>query len=208
MQTSNFKILLAQQNYHIGNFGYNTRKIKTAIEAGKALGADLIVFSELAVCGYPPRDFLFAEDFIKQCENSIQDIEKSTGDIAVLVGAPRRNNQSAGKRLFNSVYFIADGKTRQIIDKTCLPTYDVFDEDRHFESANEWNIVEYKATRLAITICEDIWNMGVHPLYTVCPMDQLMKHRPDMMINLSASPFDYTHHDDRLAILSACVLRG
>ena len=203
MQNMNLKVLLAQQNYHIGNFGYNLQKIKRAIENGKEFGADIVVFSELAVCGYPPRDFLYAQDFITQCETSIQEIEKCTECIAVLVGAPRRNLDPIGKRLYNSVYFISDGKTRQIIDKTCLPTYDVFHEDRHFESANEWNIVEYKGNRLAVTICEDIWNMGTHPLYTTCPMDQLMQQKPNMMINLSASPFDYTHHHDRLAILGA-----
>lgn len=203
MQKKNLKILLAQQNYHIGHFGYNLQKIKLAIEKGKQLGADLIVFTELAVCGYPPRDFLYAQDFISQCETSIQEIEQCTDGIAVLIGAPRRNVNPTGKRLYNSVYFITDGATKQIIDKTCLPTYDVFDEDRHFESANQWNIVEHKGNRIAVTICEDIWNMGAHPLYRVCPMDQLMQQQPNMMINLSASPFDYTHHHDRLAILGA-----
>ena len=203
MQNNGIKILLAQQNYHIGNFDYNLQKIKQAIEAGKNLGADVVVFSELAVCGYPPRDFLYAADFIRHCEHSIHEIEKSTSGIAVLVGAPRQNPNPAGKRLYNSVYFIADGKTQQIIDKTCLPTYDVFDEDRHFEQANNWNIIEYKGNRLAVTICEDIWNMGAHPLYNICPMDKLMEQKPNMMINLSASPFDYTHHHDRLAILGA-----
>ena len=150
MQKKAIKILLAQQNYHIGNFEYNLKKIKYAIEDGKQRGADLVVFSELAVCGYPSRDFLYAADFIRHCEQSIHEIEKSTSGIAVLVGAPRKNPDTAGKRLYNSVYFIADGTTQQIIDKTCLPTYDVFDEDRHFEQANNWNIIEYKGNRLEI----------------------------------------------------------
>ncbi|HPH85180.1 MAG TPA: NAD+ synthase [Ferruginibacter sp.] len=201
------KIFLAQQNYHIGNFEYNTRKMKEAIRQAREDGAHLVVFSELSVCGYPPRDFLYFNDFINACYASIDEICSEANGIAVLVGAPHRNPVTEGKNLFNAAYFLADGEIKQVIHKTCLPTYDVFDEDRYFEPANEWNVVEYMGRRIAVTVCEDIWNLGNDPLYRVCPMDMLMEHQPDLMINLSASPFDYTHDADRKAAVKANVLK-
>jgi NAD+ synthase (glutamine-hydrolysing) len=201
------KIFLAQQNYHIGNFEYNTNKMKEAIRQAREDGAHLVVFSELSVCGYPPRDFLYFNDFINACYASIDEICKEANGIAVLIGAPHRNPVLEGKNLFNAAYFLADGEIKQVIHKTCLPTYDVFDEDRYFEPANEWNIVEFMGKRIAVTVCEDIWNLGNDPLYRVCPMDMLMKHKPDLMINLSASPFDYTHDADRKAAVKANVLK-
>jgi NAD+ synthase (glutamine-hydrolysing) len=96
---------------------------------------------------------------------------------------------------------------KQTIQKTCLPTYDIFDEDRYFEPASTWNVVSFKGKKIAVTICEDIWNLGDNPLYTICPMDKLMMQQPDFMINLSASPFDYTHDEDRKAVVKANVLK-
>ena len=201
------KIMLAQQNYHIGNFESNTLKIIDAIEEGKKQHADLVVFSELSVCGYPPRDFLYFNDFIEKCNDAIEQIKQAASGIAVLVGGPQRNSVISGKDLFNAAYFIEEQQIKQVIHKTCLPTYDVFDEDRYFEPANEWNIVEFKGKKLAVTICEDIWNLGNNPLYRHCPMDMLMSQHPDAMINLSASPFDYTHDEDRKAAVKANVLK-
>lgn len=201
------KIFLAQLNYHIGNFESNTTRIIAAIEEAKLAGGDLVVFSELAVCGYPPRDFLYFHDFIDKCYEAIDQISQAAVGIAVLVGAPQRNPVVHGKDLYNAAYFLADGKVQQIIQKTCLPTYDVFDEDRYFEPASEWNIIHYKGKKMAVTICEDIWNLGDNPLYNICPMDQLIKQQPDLMINLSASPFDYTHDEDRKAAVKANVLK-
>ncbi|MFZ1529047.1 MAG: NAD+ synthase [Ferruginibacter sp.] len=201
------KIFLAQQNYHIGNFEANTSKIINAIKAAKAAGGDLVVFSELAVCGYPPRDFLYFKDFINKTMAAVGQIAQQAVGIAVLVGSPSLNPSAQGKDLHNSAYFLADGEIKNVLHKTCLPTYDVFDEDRYFEPANSWNIIEYKGKKLAVTICEDIWNLGNNPLYTVCPMDELTKLQPDAMINLSASPFDYTHDEDRKAAVKANVLK-
>ncbi|MFC4262427.1 NAD+ synthase [Ferruginibacter yonginensis] len=201
------KIYLAQQNYHIGNIEANTQKIIEAISIAKKEGADLVLFSELAVCGYPPRDFLYFNDFIQKCNKAIENIATHADGIAVLVGAPHKNEAFQGKDLYNAAYFLVDKKVQQIIHKTCLPTYDVFDEDRYFEPATTWNIVHYKGKKLAVTICEDIWNLGDNPLYTVCPMDQLMALQPDVMLNLSASPFDYTHDEDRHAAVKANVLK-
>jgi NAD+ synthase (glutamine-hydrolysing) len=187
------KIFLAQQNYHIGNFESNTQKIISAVREAKAAGGDLVVFSELAVCGYPPRDFLEFNDFIEQCQESIDKIREESDTIGVLVGAPSRNPKIQGKDLFNSAYLLYEKEVKGIVHKTLLPTYDIFDEYRYFEPAYEWNVLEFKGKRLAVTICEDIWNVGENPMYRVSPMDNLALQRPDLMINLSASPFDYVH---------------
>lgn len=201
------KIVLAQQNYHIGNFESNTSKIIAAINIAKQQQADLIVFSELCICGYPPRDFLDFADFINRCYYSLDSIKEHADTIGVLVGAPDRNTAFEGKDLFNAAYFLYDKKIHGVAHKTCLPTYDVFDENRYFEPAYSWDIIEFKGRKLAVTVCEDIWNLGHNPLYRICPMDKLMEKAPDMMINLSASPFDYTHVDDRKATIKANVIK-
>jgi NAD+ synthase (glutamine-hydrolysing) len=195
------KIALAQQNYHIGNFEANTAKIIEGIKWAKAQGADIILFSELCICGYPPRDFLEFDDFINKCYSAIDEIKQHADTIAVLVGGPDRNPVREGKDLFNAAFFLYEKEVKAIAHKTCLPNYDVFDEYRYFEPAYNWNVIEFKGKKLAVTICEDIWNLGDNPLYRNCPMDELMKHQPDIMLNLSASPFDYTHVEDRKAIV-------
>jgi len=201
------KIFLSQQNYHIGNFESNTQKIISAIESAKQQGGDLIVFSELSVCGYAPRDFLEFEDFISKSYAAIDEIKQHADTIGVLVGAPDRNPIREGKDLFNGAFLLYEKEIKAIAHKTCLPNYDVFDEYRYFEPAYGWNIMEFKGKRLAVTICEDIWNLGDNPLYRVCPMDELMKQQPDVMINLSASPFDYTHDEDRKATIKSNVVK-
>ncbi|MEO8711412.1 MAG: NAD+ synthase [Parafilimonas sp.] len=201
------KISLAQQNYHIGNFESNTAKIIAAIKQAKKEGADLIVFSELCICGYPPRDFVEFSDFINKCYKAIDEIKIHADGIAVLVGSPARNPVFDGKDLFNAAFFLYEKEVKAEIHKTLLPTYDVFDEYRYFEPSFNWNVVEFKGKKLAITICEDIWNLGDNPLYRICPMDILMQQNPDVMINISASPFDYTHNEDRKATIKLNVLK-
>ena len=201
------KILLAQQNYHIGNFESNTEKIIAAIKTAKDAKADLIVFSEMSICGYPARDFVEFNDFINKCYAAIDEIKKHADTIGVIVGSPARNPNPKGKELFNAAFFLYEQKVIAEIHKTLLPTYDVFDEYRYFEPAYEWNVVEFKGKKLAITICEDIWNLGNNPLYRVCPMDILMEQSPDIMINLSASPFDYTHGEERIGVVRDNVLK-
>lgn len=201
------KIVLAQQNYHIGNFELNTQKIITAIREAKAAGADLILFSEMCVCGYPARDFVEFNNFITQCEAAVDIIRQEADTIGVLIGSPSRNPSKLGKDLFNAAFFLYEKKVVAEIHKTLLPTYDVFDEYRYFEPAADWKVVPFKGKKLAITICEDIWNLGDNPLYTICPMDRLMEQQPDIMLNLSASPFDYTHDEDRKAVIKANVIK-
>jgi len=130
------KISIAQQNYHIGNFEENTEKILGAIELAKKEGADLILFSEMSVCGYPARDFVEFDDFITKCYESIDTIRKAADTIGVLIGSPARNPGKKGKDLFNAAFFLYEQKIVAEIHKTLLPTYDVFDENRYFEAAN------------------------------------------------------------------------
>lgn len=200
-------IFLAQQNYHIGNFEANTQKIIDAIRIAKSKGAELIIFSELCVCGYPPRDFLEFEDFINESMQAIDRIREEADSIAVLVGAPSRNPKAEGKDLFNSAYFLYEKEVKQVVHKTLLPTYDIFDEYRYFEPAAQWQVIPFKGKKLAVTICEDIWDISDNPLYLVRPMDVLNEQQPDIMINLSASPFDYIHAAERKRIVALNVAR-
>jgi len=201
------KIFIAQQNYHIGNFEYNIQKIISAIETAKAAGGDLILFSEMSVCGYPARDFVEFNDFIAKCYDAIDRIKMHADTIGVIIGSPAKNQFQKGKSLFNAAFFLHEQSIKAEIHKTLLPTYDVFDEYRYFEPAYEWKTILFKGKRLAITICEDIWNLGDSPLYRICPMDLLMEEQPDIMLNLSASPFDYTHDEDRKSVIKANVLK-
>jgi NAD+ synthase (glutamine-hydrolysing) len=201
------KIFIAQQNYHIGNFESNTAKIIEAIKIAKSQNADLIVFSELSICGYAPKDFLEFKDFIDKCYHAIDVIKEHADTIGVLVGAPDINPAREGKDLFNGAFLLYEKEIKAVAHKTCLPNYDVFDEYRYFEPAFTWNVMEFKGKRLAVTICEDIWNLGNNPLYRICPMDILMQQKPDVMINISASPFDYTHDEDRKATIKSNVIK-
>ncbi len=202
------KITIAQLNFLIGDFTGNVDKMLAAVETAKKEGADIICFSELATCGYPPRDFLEFGDFIRQAEKAIKRLAKAAKKIAIVVGSPARNPVVEGKDLFNAAYFLADGKIKQVAHKALLPTYDVFDEYRYFEPGNEFKIVRYKGKRIALTVCEDIWNIGnKNPLYTVCPMDEMMPQKPDFILNLSASPFSFTQAKSRIKVVRANIKR-
>jgi NAD+ synthase (glutamine-hydrolysing) len=201
------KIAIAQQNYHIGNFEDNTRKIMGAIQYAKSRKADLVIFSELSICGYPPRDFLEFDDFINECYKAIDIIKEQADTIGVIIGSPQRNPLKEGKDLFNAAWLLYDKKVVGVAHKTLLPNYDVFDEYRYFEPGFEWKVLEFKGKKIALTVCEDIWNLGDNPLYRQCPMDVLITQQPDLMINISASPFDYDHDQDREEIVRANVIK-
>lgn len=179
-------------------------KMKEAVDEAAAAAADLIVFPELAVPAYPPRDFLEFDDFIERCEQSIAGLARHSGDkgLAVIVGSPERNPVPEGKDLYNAAWFIEGGAVRQIVRKGLLPTYDVFDEYRYFEPSREFRIIRFKGRRIALTICEDLWNIGnENPLYTINPMEELMKQEPEIMINIAASPFAHGHTSERKNVL-------
>ncbi len=197
------KIALAQLNYRVGDFGNNVSRIIENIEIAKSKDADVVVFAELSVCGYPPRDFLEFDDFIRRSDEAVALIAEKCRGIAAIVGAPSVNPAPKGKPLYNSAYFLADGKVLAKAHKTLLPNYDVFDEYRYFEPNRlPYSVVEYKECRFAMTICEDLWNISDDPLYIRNPMDELKRLDPDVIINIAASPFSYNQPETRRDILA------
>jgi len=209
------KITLAQLNYYIGDFEGNLKKILNAVRRARDLGSDLVVFSELSICGYPPLDLLEREDFITTCNRYIERISESIDSkIGVLVGGPEFNKQKEGKLLFNSVFFLLDGKVQQVFRKSLLPTYDIFDEYRYFEPNREFKVLEYKGKRLAITICEDLWDeqpfeseFSRSRLYTTNPLEELTGYNPDVIINLAASPFAHRKMEVKQSIFTGKAAR-
>lgn len=185
------KIALAQINFHIGNFEVNTSKIIQAVQRAKAENADLVIFSELAITGYPPRDFLEFHDFIDKAQQAVAEIATHCIGVAAILGLPTYNSKVKGKNLFNSAAFLSDGKVQKYIHKSLLPNYDIFDEYRYFEPNRHFELISFKGKKIALTICEDIWDVEENQLYTINPMDELIKLEPDLMINLAASPFNY-----------------
>jgi len=193
------KFTVAQLNYHIGNFEGNKELICKAIRKAKAEGSDLIIFSELCIPGYPPLDLLDRIDFIEKCEQTVQEIADECKGIAAIVGSPTFNKKSEGKKLFNSALLLSDGKIIFSVNKALLPTYDIFDEYRHFEPEKQFSVFSFKGLNLAITICEDLWDeqpfdneFEKNRLYTVSPMEELASQNPDLIINIAASPFSYS----------------
>ena len=196
------KIGISQLNFHIGNFDENLTSVAFEIKKAQQFNLDILICSELAICGYPPLDLLEFKSFIDQCTEALERLAKICTDIAVLIGAPTVNPEPTGKKLFNSAYFLADGQVKQVFHKTLLPTYDIFDEYRYFEPNKEFKILKYKERKLAVTICEDLWyeqpfeaDLSNKRLYTINPMDELIKEGPEIIINLAASPFSYTKID-------------
>ncbi|MFB6317835.1 NAD+ synthase [Saccharicrinis sp. FJH54] len=202
------KIALAQLNYIVSHFEYNHNKMAAAIEEAKKSGAELIVFSELSICGYPPHDLLEKREFFDTCMLWVNKLAGLSKDIAIIVGSPSLNENPRGKRLHNSAFFLNNGKIEKVFNKTLLPTYDVFDEYRYFEPNRDFDILEFGGKKFAVTICEDIWEKQpvLNPfaqsrLYSVVPMEQIIKLEPDMLINIAASPFSYVQEGTRKRVL-------
>jgi len=202
------KVALAQLNYMIGDFEGNADKIIRNIEKARNQGADMVVFSELSVTGYYPHDLLEKKEFIEKAEETVRKIAGHCRGIAAIIGAPRINEYERGEKLFNSAYFLTDGEIRSVHNKTLLPTYDIFDEYRHFEPNSDFSIVEYKGKKIAITICEDLWDdqltaneFAKDKLYKVSPMEKLSKFNPAFVVNISASPFSYNQETWRKDVL-------
>ncbi|MCX6253094.1 MAG: NAD+ synthase [Bacteroidia bacterium] len=208
------KITVAQLNYHIGNFARNKDLICNAIKKAKADGSDLIIFSELCISGYPPLDLLDRLDFIEKCNLTVNEIADECRGIAAIVGSPTLNNKPEGKKLFNSALLLSEGKVIFCANKALLPTYDIFDEYRYFEPENRFSVFLFKGLRLAITICEDLWDEQPFDnefektrLYTVSPMEELANQDPDIIINISASPFSYTKIEAKENIFKSKALK-
>ena len=209
------KIAWAQLNFHIGNFESNANKIIEHIQKAKSNGVDLVIFPELALCGYPPLDFLESNHFIEECIKSMAYIAIHCDGIAAIVGAPALNTLETGKRLYNAAYFIENKRVQKVIKKTLLPNYDIFDEYRYFEPNRSFELVEVKGHKIALTICEDLWDeqdetftpLNHSKMYTLSPMKELMKLKPEVMINIAASPFSYVQHQIRLKVLQRNALK-
>ena len=178
-------------------------------------GADLVVFSELSICGYPPLDLLERKEFIDAClshiEKLAEDIDPDTG---VLVGGPEPNPDSEGKMLFNSVFFLHGGKVRQIFRKSLLPTYDIFDEYRYFEANREFEVLEFKGKKLAVTVCEDLWDeqpfdneYARSRLYTTNPLEEIVSLSPHAILNLAASPYSHRKMESKQSIFTGKAKR-
>ena len=184
---------LAQLNPTVGDLAGNRRKILDAYTALVAQGAELVVFPELAVCGYPPRDLLFKRRFVPDVAETLAQIAAATGAVPAIVGTVELNPTGRGRPFYNSAAFCYRGAVVAIGRKCLLPTYDVFDEDRYFEPATSPTVVDHAGVRIGLTICEDIWT---HPMISTrrlysgrMPIEQLADQKCDLMVNLSASPW-------------------
>jgi NAD+ synthase (glutamine-hydrolysing) len=193
------KITVAQLNYHIGNFKKNKELICNAIGKAKSENSDLVIFSELCIPGYPPLDLLDRLDFIERCNETVLDIAKECNGITAIVGSPTLNRNPEGKKLFNSALVLSEGKIVYSANKALLPTYDIFDEYRYFEPETRFNVFIFNGLKLAITICEDLWDEQPFDnefektrLYTLSPMEEISNLKPDLIVNISASPFSYS----------------
>jgi len=187
------RIALVQINPIIGDFPRNIATLSLWIDKAKEAGCDLVIFPEMAVCGYPPQDLLERPAFLADLEHNFQKLVQETKGIGVLCGTILRHTTKAGKTLHNSAVLFEDGEILFSAYKRLLPSYDVFDENRYFEPGQESQKFQYKGLNLGITICEDIWNdkgFLERPLYTEDPVAELMEgSKPDLLINLAASPF-------------------
>jgi len=188
------RIGLAQLNTIVGDLAGNRRRILDAYRALVAQGAELVLFPELIVCGYPPRDLLLKKRFVRDVEESTRAIAAEIGDVPAVIGTVEANANGTGRPAFNAAAFCHRGRILHSAHKCLLPTYDVFDEDRYFEPATAPTVVEFAGKRIGLTICEDIWTHEMVPtrrLYDAqTPVAQLAAQRCDLVLNLSASPWN------------------
>jgi NAD+ synthase (glutamine-hydrolysing) len=197
---------LAQINTTVGDLAGNRRRILDAYAELVGRGAELVVFPELSTCGYPPRDLLFKRHFVPDVEISMKAIAAAVGEVPALVGTVEANPGGSGRPFFNSAAFCHRGKVASVARKCLLPTYDVFDEDRYFEPATQPTIIIHNGVRIGVTICEDIWThpmISTRRLYNgLDPVKQLAAHGCDLMVNLSASPWDHGKSDVRQTLVT------
>jgi NAD+ synthase (glutamine-hydrolysing) len=206
------KIALAQINPTVGDFTGNLEKIVAGCRRAAEQGARLAVFSELAICGYPPADFLEKPSFLARCRTAVDELGVATADLptAVLVGAALPAPAGTGKPAVNAAVLLDRGQLRLEQHKRLLPFYDVFDEQRYFCAASSQRVAELDGVRLAITICEDAWNdkdFWPRRLYAIDPMEEIMSQHPEVHINLSSSPFWHGKREVRRQMLAAIARR-
>ena len=187
------KIALAQINTTVGDISGNADRVLQIMERCKAMGADLAVFPELCLTGYPPRDLLGLHGFVESNLQALLKIGAHSGRMGVIVGFVDRNPKKEGRRLYNAAALLAQGKVQTVVHKTLLPTYDVFDEDRYFEKAADIRLASFGGRVLGISICEDAWNsedFWSRPLYPTDPIRNQVGQGASLLINISASPYE------------------
>ena len=206
------KIALAQINPTVGDFTGNIARILAASQRAAGSGARLTVFSELVLCGYPPADLLEKPSFLARCVSAIDELRHATASLptAILLGTALPAPARSGKRAVNAAILLDKGQILLEQHKMLLPFYDVFDEQRYFAPATSQNVIEFEGERLAITICEDAWNdknFWPNRLYPTDPIEDLMRQRPTILLNISASPFWHRKIETRRQMLTAIAQR-
>jgi NAD+ synthase (glutamine-hydrolysing) len=203
------RLLNAQLNYTVGDLQGNTRKILQTLEEAKKKQVDIVVFSEMAISGYPPEDLLLHDSFLEEMEASLKKIEEASVGLFVVVGTVRRNEDKAGNPLCNSAAILENGRLVGYHDKWLLPTYDVFDERRYFNPGSEVVLWHYKGKKIAVLVCEDIWQHAKWPglaIYERDPVEALKLQAPDLVIAISASPYHLQKLSLRVQIAKAVAV--
>jgi len=204
------KIGILQLNFTVGDFNGNSEKLVSAYESAVKGGAELCVSSELGLCGYPPRDLLNRRDFVESHDRALRGVAKRVGKVPLLIGGIEKTNQKTGRPLYNAVFLVEKGKVRGVARKILLPTYDVFDEDRYFEAGDKVGVVKIAEKRVGVTICEDIWNdedLWPERRYRIDPVRELAKKGMDLLINVSASPWNIGKEKVRYRLLAEVAKR-
>jgi NAD+ synthase (glutamine-hydrolysing) len=202
------KILLAQLNYIVGDLKGNTEKILSTLQHARKENVDLVVFSELAICGYPPEDLLLEEGFIEAVDQCLKKIIQASEDLTVIIGMPRENPSGQGKPFHNSAAIVQGGHLLGYYDKSLLPTYDVFDEGRYFEPGTTPLIWECKGKKFAVLICEDIWQHAKQIPYTNYvrdPINELTSNSVDFLVVIAASPYHVKKIDQRIGVCQQVI---
>jgi NAD+ synthetase len=206
------KIALAQINPTVGDFTANLAKIVAESKRAAGSGARLAVFSELAICGYPPADFLEKPSFLNSCAAAVEELARTTAALpcAILVGVALPAPTGLGKRAVNAAILLDKGQVLLQQNKMLLPFYDVFDEQRYFAPATSQRVIDFEGERLAITVCEDAWNdknFWPQRLYPIDPVEDLMNQKPTILINISASPYWHGKRPIRQRMLATIAQR-
>lgn len=204
------RIALAQINPIIGDIAGNSLMITAAIDQARAQGAHLVVFPEMTILGYPPKDLLLKPSVIDECLHALSELAVHCTDIAAIIGFAAPSDSPRGRALYNAAAFCHQGKVIKRFVKSLLPTYDVFDERRYFEPGPPSDIIEFMGVKLGVTICEDLWNdseLFDRPLYHEEPLELLAIAGAQVMINASASPFVLGKHAFRQQLFSRAAKR-
>ncbi len=209
------KIALAQLNFIVGDISGNRELITKYVEKATKQGVDLVIFSELAICGYPPLDLLERRSFVESCIEGIHELAaKIPVETGVILGGPEFNDNEEGKLLFNSAWFLCNGTVKQTVRKSLLPTYDIFDEYRYFEPNREFDILEFRGKKIALTVCEDLWDdqpvehqFSRSRLYTRHPLEEMIRFEPDFVVNIAASPFAASRMEVKKQIFTKKALK-